>query len=399
MAGLLAVSSFDELWDVANVVRGGTAALSHRGQSSYVVCYVAEGLKCVSEGVPSSAGTSAIAVVGKGEEATASHGSCVVVALSDRPFKALGEVAEVMAKALSMESGRLEALRRSLEGFAELPSFVALTNTGDVVVHRDKEGLTPLVLGGYGFDMALATSESAAIEALGGETRKLLVPGEAVYLSKRLAAQLLQGSRRPQRLCLFEPLSLARTHSSIGEVCVYAFRRALGRKLARRFAAPERLDVVTGIPGSAAPYAIGFAEAVGRPYDELIVLTGTYTPSLTTNYAEVGVVRGVAEGRRLALVECGNTPLTTLRRVVHTLRFKVGVEELHVLMALPRLHQGCPYGVADAGFVAGLSDEELAAYLEADSVTRLEVGDIDEVAKEMGLSLCGECLGRRLMGC
>ena len=104
-----------------------------------------------------------------------------------------------------------------------------------MVGFRDAHGIRPLVFGSRqtatGMEYLLA-SESVALDALGFQLVRDVLPGEAVFINTQgqLQQQICAGNTQHSP-CLFEYVYLARPDSLMDGVLVYKFRVSLGQKL------------------------------------------------------------------------------------------------------------------------------------------------------------------------
>jgi len=415
LGGLLAVYAFDELWDVSNYLKYGCMALQHRGLEKGILCYVKEGsVRCeeFAEAESIREVGSHIGVLGLysggAAFAEASTGGGEVVLLADREHPALSDIAREIAVAMASSGGskKIMAVGEVFERYPDAPTLAALSSSGEVVAWRG--GLTPLALGSYGFDMAIVASESAAVDILGAEYRKSLEAGEGVFISRHLFKTFrVPGVGGP--LCAFELLYLARPDSVINGVSVYQFRKKLGEEVALKFG--KDVDIVVGVPETAYPYALGFAQRLGKPLELALIPTGSRQRSmLKVNPAEkiiaihlkMNPVRSILEGNRIALIDDSMVTGATVKTVSQILRFSVGVEEIHLVIASPPLKSGCPAKVFDLDvsklLAANLSHDLAVKYLDVDSVTWIDREAMDRVAKSFGLRLCGRCFGVEFFG-
>ena len=84
------------------------------------------------------------------------------------------------------------------------------------------------------------------------------------WSSPRTASRAIVPSRNsPARPCIFEYIYFSRPDSILGGRCVYDVRKNFGAQLASE--APVDADVVTAVPDSGVPAAIGYAPAIGHP--------------------------------------------------------------------------------------------------------------------------------------
>ncbi|MEM1873636.1 MAG: phosphoribosyltransferase family protein [Acidilobaceae archaeon] len=415
LTALLGVLAFDDIWNVSPMVRYGLLSLRHRGDSIYLLCY-SDGAEVSCEEFKSlskmSSRSYSVAVAGVLRSRQASSVYAMgeasgrrVAVIDSREYEDLEEGASAIASA--MASDRLEKwldLFEKPELADDLPSFIALTDRGDVIAYRDSLGLTPLALGGYGFDLAIVASESSAIDVLDGDVKRHLEPGESILVSRRLVKSW-RTRARPVGLCLFELLYMARHDSIVDGVSVYEFRKALGARLADRMQQRERVDVVVGVPESATPYAIGLANALRKPYDIAFVPTKRVRSMLKSSplhkliaiHLKMNPIRSSIEGKRVAIVDDSMVTGATAKTVSQLLRLRIGAEEVHFLVASPPIVEKCPYSLMkfdkDSLVAANLTSSDIEDYLEVDSLTWLSLEDVRREAEARGIRVCDKCFG------
>lgn len=415
MSGLLALLFFEPDWDVKHFVGYGMAALSHRGEVGKL-CYVSgESVKCeeISEDdktVPVEGSVAVGAWVSKGfQEKQAVEGESLAV-LFDRPCRYASDVVESLQK-ISSSSYPYIDLPRLLSQFGghDIPSFVALTSKGEVVAWRTSSGLTHLAVGGYGFDMVVVSSESSVTEVLDADVRKHLAPGEGLYASRRLVKTFKLSVPDKCLTCLFELLYLLRHDSYVNGVSVYEFRKTLGGELGKHLKNP--VDVVVGIPETAIPYAVGLSQATGARYELGFVTTVKRVRSMLKKslrekmiaiHLKLNPIRAALEGKSVAVVDDSMVTGSTLKTVSQILRHRIGVSEIHMFIASPRILNSCPYGVVnfdDSSLIAAnLDSSSIEKFLEVDSISWLRNGDVHKVSKKFGMRFCGLCLGAESIG-
>jgi len=333
-----------------------------------------------------------------------------VAAVADRRSRYLEEVVGEISKAVSRGT-TWRALEEVLEKFSgvDLPTFLAVTSRDELIAWRSSSGLTPLVAGSYGFDMLVASSESSAIEVLDADVRRYLGPAEGVYASWNYLKFFRAGGRPTGGLCAFELLYTARHDAVVDGVAVYEFRKSLGWELSKLLA--SEVDIVVGVPETAIPYAIGLSQATGKPFELAFVPTAARSRSMTKPdplerlvavHLKLNPVRSSLEGRRVAVVDDSMVTGATMRSVSQMLRLRVGVKEVHLLIASPKLVRSCPYSVFELSqdhlIAANLDDEHARAYLEVDSLAWLDLGSVERVSRTFRCNLCGYCFGRESLG-
>ena len=417
MTGLLAVYAFDDIWRVGKYVYYGLLALQHRGQGSVKV-YALSNNDLVEAGVgevtqeyfTELTGWSMIAAafpeyidVGRCSYLAEGRGLKLAVLLDSSPH---GPPAEEVAELMHCRAVEEDLLRAAEEVVPELDGVnnrLALSSTGEVVAYRSTPGLRPLVVGGYGFDMVVVSSEAPAINIVGGDVRRSVLPGELVYVNRYLVRGLRLRRCSKCSLCALELVYMARPDSTIDGVEVYEFRRRLGERLAEVFRGD--VDVVVGVPETAVPYAVGLAQALGKRFEVGFVSTGSRTRSalkvnpvdrLATIQLKMNPVRGVFVGKRVALVDDSLVTGSTAKTVIQILRNRVGAKEVHLLLASPKIVRECPHGLPLPGreelLAANLDDDLALKYVEADSITWIPTEVLEGTAREFGVNLCLSCL-------
>jgi len=419
MTGLLAIYAFDDLWDITNYLRYGSMALQHRGFEKGITCYPKDNtIRCMeftSLDVFDHKLNTYVGIVALYNEnniyiGKASSSGTEVVVLADRIYSELDVVANSIAKLLTRYlSGDIVNTLSSIFNNPDIPTFIALTNRGEVIVWRSGIGLTPLVLGGYGFDMAIVASESVAIDILGAEHRKDFDLGEGAYISRYMFKVFKSKASENSAICAFELLYLARPDSIVGGVSVYHFRKRLGEELASRF--DKSIDIVVGVPETSYPYALGFSQRLGKPLELALVSTGSRQRSMLkvdpmdkiiAIHLKMNPIKSALEGKRIALVDDSMVTGATIKTVSQLLRFGVGVEEIHLVIASPPLISNCPYRVFNLDveklIAANLNSTLMVKYLDVDSIAWIDHESMDKVAREFGIRLCGKCFGRNFFG-
>src|SRR5690606_17191296 len=144
-----------------------------------------------------------------------------------------------------------------------------------LVAFRDPHGIRPAVLGvretKHGVERMVA-SESVALDALGFELERDLLPGEAVYIDRsgRLYSRI-SSKRAGYSPCIFEFVYFARPDSIIDKVSVYKARLRMGDALAekiKRVRPDHDIDVVIPIPDTSRTAALQVATRLGLKYRE-----------------------------------------------------------------------------------------------------------------------------------
>ncbi|MEM1529839.1 MAG: amidophosphoribosyltransferase [Desulfurococcaceae archaeon] len=416
VAGLLSILPFDyHSWNIAPFIKYGNLALQHRGDSKILYCYKNGDEIACSEGEP--------------EENDKIHGPGIAVKTPESPLNYYYEtcakglkialvydresntVEEFASKLVSYLDGHPRHLSKLVNEYSneDLPSLMALTGRGEILVLRSPSGVSPVYVGGYGFDLLIAASESSAIEILDGEPQALLNPGELLYASEKLTKVYAPETKLQGSMCIFEPLYLMRPDSAIGNVSVYEFRKLLGYELGKML--KHDVDFVVGVPETSYVYALGVSQVLGKPMEMGFIPTPGRARSMLRKsgldrviaiHLKMNPVKNLLEGKRIALIDDSMVTGTTIKVVSQLLRNKVGVKEIHLMIASSKLLKNCPFNYMPINerllISLNLKDSEVVEYLEVDSVTWLDLDVLEAVSRRCNLKLCGYCLGKPVLG-
>ncbi|MCL1845965.1 MAG: amidophosphoribosyltransferase [Defluviitaleaceae bacterium] len=286
----------------------------------------------------------------------------------------------------------LDSVKRALSqvhgGFA----FLLMTQSG-MYAARDSRGLRPLVIGKLG-DSFVVASETCALDTVGAKYVRDVAPGEIVTINDDGLKSDFFTSDRSLHVCGMEYIYIARPDSDIEGVNVHTSRKNAGRILARE--SPTEADVVIGSPDTGISAAIGYAEAMGIPY-ELGLIRNRYVGRTfiapEQSLREMGVkmklsaVHSIVEGKSVVLVEDSIVRGTTVRHIIKLLR-DAGAREVHMKIASPLYKYPCYYGIDTP------SPRELIAHKRSAKAITKEIGaDSLEFISEEGLV---EAVGRDL---
>ena len=266
-----------------------------------------------------------------------------------------------------------EALRKAEGAF----SIVATTRT-KLIGCRDPLGVRPLVLGKVGDGWALA-SETCALDIIGADFVREIEPGEMVVITaeKGVESHFPFRPNRP-RFCIFEHVYFSRPDSQLGGRSVYETRENIGRELAKE--APVEADIVSPVPDSGTPAAIGYSLQSGIPYAMGITRNnymGRTFIEPTEQIRNMGVRlklnvnRALIRGKRVVLVDDSvvrGTTTVKLREMI----LEAGAAEVHFRIASPPTAWPCFYGVdtpqREKLLAATMSEDEMCKHLGVDSL-------------------------------
>jgi amidophosphoribosyltransferase len=426
--------------EAANIAYLGLYALQHRGQESAGICSTQGGEHFVHRAMGlvadvfsektlaklpgrhaighvrySTSGSSTVrnaqpfcANTDGGPVAIAHNGNLVNARAVRRELEGRGAIfsttsdSEVIVHLLarSREATLEERLIDSLSRVKGAFSLVMLTHDALVAV-RDPSGFRPLVLGRL--DGAwIAASETCALDLVGATVERHLDPGEVVVV-RRGRVRTLRPFPRPNReaFCVFEYIYFARPDSNLRGGNVYAYRKELGRLLAREH--PARADLVVPLLDSGSAAALGYAEESGIPYETAIIrnhFVGRTFIEPAQSIRDFGVkikhnpIRSQLEGKRVVLVDDSIVRGTSMLKISNMMRSS-GAREVHVRISAPPTIRPCHYGIdmptREELIAANHSLDEIRDAIGADTLGYLSVETLRRTGAQLKHGLCDAC--------
>lgn len=311
--------------------------------------------------------------------------------------------AEVIINLIAQQSGVpleeavLGAVQQGIGGY----TLGVMTNDRLIGV-RDPLGIRPLSIGRQD-DTWFLTSESSALDTVGAQLVRDLVPGEIVVIDEKgpRTHHIMAAPR--QALCVFEYIYFARTDSVIAGKTVHEVRKEIGRMLARQH--PIEADLVVPAPDSAISATLGYAEEAGIPFDVSLAknrYVGRTFIQPTERMRQVGVriklnpIRESVRGRRVILVDDSIVRGTTSAKMIEILR-NAGASEVHMAVASPPFSHPCHYGIdvpnPDQLIASHRTVEEVRRLIGADTLTYLSFESLYKAVGMAGDALCAACFG------
>jgi len=266
---------------------------------------------------------------------------------------------------------------------------------------RDPLGVRPLCLGKIDDNWVVA-SESCALATVGATFVREVEPGEIVEIKGASATSFTQEFPRKQAMCLFELIYFARPDSIIHGQRLHMVRQRMGAQLAREF--PVEADVVVGLPDSATPAAIGYAQETGIPYAEALIKNryiGRTFIQPDQRLRDQGVtlkfnaLPEAIAGKRVVLVDDTIVRGTTSRPIVQLLR-NSGAKEVHMRVHAPPMMWPCYLGVdlarRDELIAARMTVPDIGRFIGADSIGYLSLEGLLEAIDAPDAGFCTGCL-------
>jgi amidophosphoribosyltransferase len=264
---------------------------------------------------------------------------------------------------------------------------------------RDPFGFKPLCIGKRDNTYFL-TSETCALDTVGAEFVRDVLPGEIVTITSKGIESNTSMCQKKTARCIFEYIYFARPDSRIDGMGVYESRVNAGRILAKTH--PVDADVVVGVPESGNPAALGYSLESGIPYGNAFIKNNYVGRTFikpkqeqreTSVRVKLNVLKEAVAGKRVIMIDDSIVRGTTSKRIVNLLK-EAGAKEVHVRISSPAFLHPCYFGTdipsEDQLIASGKTVEEIAEYIEADSLGYLDVDRLSEMI-DGGCGFCDAC--------
>jgi amidophosphoribosyltransferase len=277
---------------------------------------------------------------------------------------------------------------------------VAMIMGHGVVAFRDPHGIRPVVLGKRvtpeGVDYMVA-SESVALDALGFELERDILPGEAVFIQQDGNIHSQQcGASRSYTPCIFEFVYFARPDSIIDGISVYKSRMRMGERLADKILReyPDHdIEVVIPIPDSSRTSAQQVAQGLGVKYREgfiknryigrTFIMPGQALREKSVRQ-KLNAIDLEFRGKAILLVDDSIVRGTTSQQIIEMAR-EAGARKVYFASAAPPVRYPNVYGidmpVSSELVASGRTDEEVAELIGADWLIYQDIEDLIETVQ------------------
>ena len=296
-----------------------------------------------------------------------------------------------------------EAVSGAMEKLDGAYSLVLMSATKLMAV-RDPHGFRPLCFGQMADGTYVVASESCALQAVGAEFVRDVLPGEILTIDRSgVHSDQRHCSTAPKKLCIFEHIYFARPDSVIEGISVHDARRKAGAILAK--AHPVDADIVIGVPDSGLDAALGYAHESGIPYGIGLIknkyIGRTFiSPGQDHRVDQVKIklspVESEVRGKRIILIDDSIVRGTTSARIV-TLLKNAGAKQIHMRISAPPFRHPCYYGTdidsQDHLIACHYSVEEIAGSIGVDSLGYLPLENLRDLCGSDGY--CSACFSGR----
>ena len=293
-----------------------------------------------------------------------------------------------------------EAVKHTMKKIQGAYSLVIMSPR-KLIGARDPYGFRPLCIGKRDNTYILA-SESCALDTIGAEFVRDVLPGEVVTISKDGGIESDTSmciESKEQARCVFEYIYFARPDTYIDGVSVYNSRILAGKFLA--IDSPVDADIVVGVPESGNCAAMGYAAQSGIPYAQAFVKNGyvgrTFIkPGQKSRESSVRVklnaLKEVVKDKKVIMIDDSIVRGTTSDRIVRMLR-EAGAKEVHMRVSSPPFLYPCYFGTdvpARNQLIAyNRTVDEIRDVIGADSLAYLNEERLHEIADNLGI--CKGC--------
>jgi amidophosphoribosyltransferase len=279
-------------------------------------------------------------------------------------------------------------------------AVVAMIIGHGIVAFRDPHGIRPIALGRRespdGIEHMVA-SESVAMDALGFELERDILPGEAVFIQSDGQLHSKQcGPRRGYTPCVFEFVYFARPDSIIDRVSVYKSRLRMGERLADKILRESHshdIDVVIPIPDSSSTSALEVAHHLGVKYREgfiknryigrTFIMPGREMRERSVR-RKLNAIDLEFRGKNVLLVDDSIVRGTTSQKIIEMAR-EAGAKKVYFASASPPVRYPNVYGIdmpaADELIASGRTEDEVRKLIGADWLIYQDLGDLIRAVK------------------
>ncbi len=290
----------------------------------------------------------------------------------------------------------IELMQKKIHGSISL----LLATKDGIYAARDKNGVTPLVIGEKDGEIAIA-SESCAFQNLNFKIKKFLLPGEIAFISKKGIETQKQGNQN-NKICSFLWIYTGFPVSNYEGINTETVRENCGRCLAKRD--NVEVDLAAGVPDSGTAHAIGYAMESKVPYRRVLF---KYTPGYGRSYTppsqdirdKIALMKLIAnedtiKDNRIILCDDSIVRGTQLKNFTVAKLRNAGAREVHVRPACPPLMFPCIYNLSTRSInelvarraikaIEGSDIEDISEYLDPNSEKYKKM--IDWIANDLGV--------------
>ena len=298
----------------------------------------------------------------------------------------------------------VDSIKNLMKHFQGSYSTVMLVKD-ELYAFRDPYANRPFIFGELDDGTYVFASESCCIDIIRAHFKKEVSPCEIIHVNEKGMESIQLDpdefrNRKHTAHCIFELIYFSRPDSIVYDNAVYAFREKLGQKLAEKEDVIS--DVVIPVPDSSNFIALGYAKKLGVDFNFGLIrnhyVGRTFiAPEQTIRDENVSQkfnpLPGFLEGKKVTLIDDSIVRGTTLKKIVKMVR-EHGAKEVHVRIGSPMVKYPCYYGIDTPTYEELIANqksvEDIARYLNADSLRYLEVEELKSLVKDQK-NFCFAC--------
>ena len=188
-------------------------------------------------------------------------------------------------------------------------------------------------------------------DIIGADFIREIENGEIVVIDKNGVESIKPFPNVKSRPCVFEYVYFSRPDSIVAGKAVHEYRKKLGEELAKENSIDG--DIVSAVPDSGIPAAIGYSYQSKIPYDMGIIrnhYVGRTFIEPTQQIRQLGVKlkhnanKKIIKGKKLILVDDSIVRGTTSKKIVDML-YNSGAKEIHLCISSPPIKYPDYYGI------------------------------------------------------
>lgn len=295
------------------------------------------------------------------------------------------------------------AVRRVNERCEGGYACVALIGGHGMIAFRDPNAIRPAIFGKRKTPRGTAymvASESVALDALGFEVIRDILPGECIFFpfTEDTYETAICADETHYTPCIFEHVYLARPDSVIDGISVYKARLRMGEYLAKKILeklGPKHdIDVVIPIPDSGRTAALEVAHKLNCKYREgfiknryigrTFIMPGQNIRRKSIRQ-KLNAVSLEFRNKNVLLVDDSIVRGNTSKEIIEMAR-EAGAKKVYFASAAPPVRYPNVYGIdmpSRQELIAhGLSEEEITRFIGADLVFYQNLDDMIAAARE-----------------
>lgn len=315
-----------------------------------------------------------------------------------------------------------ERITRALERVEGAFSLTLATDDNELIALRDPWGIRPLSFGRLNGHW-IVSSETSVLDKLGVVDQTEVDKGQMwIFRAEKEPNLVVYDNTKPRRYCDFEDWYFSWPSSRRRGIEVELIREAAGTQMAKeekRYRQQITAGLVTCVPDTGRSSAIPFAESLGIPYRDRIFKERYDEKGIRSFIGSSDLLRvniledkyllsGSLKGQVIYVIDDTAVRFTTMRILIHALKYRAGVKEVHLRLSAPKFLRPCVLGVninrrEELGAVEFKNgawqekpDKQIAEEIGADSVAFLSMDGRISIRRQFGEGtddFCGYCHG------